>query len=66
MSSGYVVSVPFQLAEKIYKAHKKGVPVDALAVIGDCTVPVIEMIIKHQKRIAMRKKYAIDDEKEPA
>lgn len=64
MPDGFVVTVPFQLAEKMYQAHKNGADIKTLMILGECTETVVHMILKHQKRIHMRKKYDVD--KEPA
>lgn len=55
-----VVYVPFKLAPQIYEAAKLGQPIAEIALIVGIPERRIRTIIRHQRRIAMRKKYSID------
>lgn len=57
-----VISVPFELAARMFEAHQKGVEMEVVAIIGGCTLDCAKAIINHQARLHARKKYKTEAE----
>jgi hypothetical protein len=60
--NGFVVSVPFREMNRIVKGIESGATVESLMVMYECSREVIDLIVAHQKRLALRKKYKVDEE----